>query len=346
VEGTGAAVDGDEDAITGMIFAVSVFAGDNVEKPAWYDTVVSWTRASISAFFTYNTDAVTVADRRLVKLGSCWGGWGSSGNNPSYHSPGSYRLMREFFLSYGNVATTNPGYPEYTRDDFDTLIDTSYDVLFGVQCASQGMVPNWARIVVVAGSDGTGSTITSDGGSFSGSGTPQYEFGSEASRTVWRVALDAAVAVTSAGIDSTHKASAFLQPLLGRLELGYRPDSGAFPMHFDAGAFDTCRADNTSADIFVFSGGWLYNPFMYGPIVSSLIVPMTSSSSSSAVAQQQEMVDAAGSAMASPSNLPSNYYSRSWTLLANLALNGALVGAASAAAVAAAEVAAMEAART
>merc|ERR1712118_187895 len=41
------------------------------------------------------------------------------------------------------------------------------------------------------GVDGNGQ-IKHTGGSFSGSGTPQYEYGAEAARTTWRVALDAA----------------------------------------------------------------------------------------------------------------------------------------------------------
>ena len=49
------------------------------------------------------------------------------------------------------------------------------------------MVPNWARIELSNGS------ISHSSGGFTGSGTPQWEYGSEAARTTWRVALDAAM---------------------------------------------------------------------------------------------------------------------------------------------------------
>jgi hypothetical protein len=76
-----------------------------------------------------------------------------------------------------------------------------------------------------------------------------------------------------------------------------------------------------SSDITIFSGGWLYNAFIYSPIVSSLIVP----SSTLTVSQQQQMIDSAGTAL--QTNVPTDYYSRMWTLLGSLAVNGAIASA-------------------
>jgi hypothetical protein len=88
VQGKGSAPDGDEDAIIGMILAVQAVAND-ASKPAWYDEVRAWADASIAAFMEFST--IGDSKNRIVKLGSCWGGWGADGNNPSYHSPGSYK---------------------------------------------------------------------------------------------------------------------------------------------------------------------------------------------------------------------------------------------------------------
>jgi len=307
VRGTGAAPDGDEDAITGMILALAAVSSDDT-RPGWFERAQSWTDASITAFMRYNTDSSN-DDYNLVKLGSCWGGWGSSGQNPSYHSPGSYRLMRDFYKAYPNQIRP---YASVSDDDFEKLIDTSYQVLFGVQCAEQGMVPNWARVVVKDG------TVTSDGGQFSGSGTPQHEFGAEAARTIWRVAFDAALQGGNPGNDST----SFLDPLLRRLSFGYREAVNSYPQYWEETTFEACRADNTNNDITIFSGGWLYNMFIYGPVVSSLIVPFQDSTKE----EQQAMIDAAAEVLGK--NLPSGYYSRSWALLANLAVGGAIESAA------------------
>merc|ERR1711939_462357 len=94
VEGTGPAPDGDEDAIVGIILAVKAVENDP-EKPSWYNEARKWADASATAFFRFNVDS-SRGDYRLVKLGACWGGWDGTGNNPSYHSPGSYKAMRDF----------------------------------------------------------------------------------------------------------------------------------------------------------------------------------------------------------------------------------------------------------
>jgi len=300
-EGTGAAPDGDEDAIVGMIFAVKAIANEK-NKPSWYNEVRRWTDASIASFMEYNTIGGD-ADHRLLKLGSCWGGWGSSGQNPSYHSPGSFKMMRDYHLEF---PAEERSYPSYEEKEWNKLISTSYSLLFGVQCPSEGMVPNWASVKAT-----NNGGITSDGGSFSGSGTSQYEFGAEASRTIWRVALDAAVYPEQMGVD----AAPFLEPILDQL----RKDGGAWKED----TFGTCKAPNMRNSIYKFSGGWVHNSFIYAPVVSSLIVPSPAMSKTG----QQQLVDDAGTFLAQ--NLDSSYYQRCWTLLGNLVLNGALASASS-----------------
>merc|ERR1712194_601961 len=59
--------------------------------------------------------------------------------------------------------------------------------------------------------------LAKQSGSFSGSGTPQYEFGAEASRTMWRVALDAIFYPEEANT----LANEFLKPIHQKLYEGF-----------------------------------------------------------------------------------------------------------------------------
>jgi hypothetical protein len=52
--GTGAAVDGDEDATVGMILALKAVENDR-PRPGWYNEVNAWADASCTAFLRYNT---------------------------------------------------------------------------------------------------------------------------------------------------------------------------------------------------------------------------------------------------------------------------------------------------
>ena len=77
--------------------------GDAV-KPAWYTEVARWTYQSSMAFIEHLTvtHATLLASngepQRILKLGSCWGGWDC--NNPSYHAPAHWRAFRDFMLKH------------------------------------------------------------------------------------------------------------------------------------------------------------------------------------------------------------------------------------------------------
>ena len=188
--GSGAAPDGDVDAIVGMIFALRAVEANGGSAPAWYNEVLEWADASCTAFLKYNTAYHQSYGDRLLKLGSCWGGWYPNGNNPSYHSPGSYKIMRDFHVNY--PYSRSYAMPNFEEGDlsatWNNLIDTSHDVIHATKCQDAiGMVPNWAKVTV------ENNQIVHVNESFSGSNTPQWEFGAEASRTIWRLALDAVV---------------------------------------------------------------------------------------------------------------------------------------------------------
>jgi len=213
VAGTGAAPDGDQDAIVGMIIALRAVQNDS-NLPSWYNEVYDWADASCTQFLADNTVASSSGNHLLLKLGTCWGGWDSNGNNPSYHAPGHYRMMRDFQASISSRTYTVPGGADTLSDRWNKLIETSYKFLETTQCPDSGLVPNWALV-----EEQSSSTLGKFAGSFSGSGTPQYEFGSEASRTMWRVAFDAAAYPE----ESAAQSRAFLAPLQQKMVEFFNP---------------------------------------------------------------------------------------------------------------------------
>merc|ERR1719387_477668 len=300
-EATGPAPDADEDAIVGIMLAVKAVENDR-NKPSWYDEARKWADASATAFYEFEVDK-SRSDHRLVKLGSCWGGWENEGNNPSYHSPGSFRVMKDYQKNFPN--NLRKGYSAVSQSNWKKLIDTSHEVLRAVQCSNDGaLVPNWATI----GLD-NGGEIKHSGGSFSDSGTPQYEYGAEAARTTFRVALDAAFFP-----EKSSEWSPYLSSFNWRLDGGYRNGS------FSSGTFQSCRGPQTNQNINMF-GGWLNknNEFISGPTFTALIA------ASSDIGNAEAMIDSAGSKMAQ--SLPDSYYPRSWAMISNLMLNGAMESA-------------------
>merc|ERR1712072_849672 len=297
-EQTGPAPDADEDAIVGIILAVKAVE-DDTNKPSWYDEARKWADASATAFYEFEVDK-SKSDHRLVKLGSCWGGWEGQGNNPSYHSPGSYRVMKDYQKSFPDK--DRDGYSAVSQNDWKKLIDTSHEVLRAVQCSDDGaLVPNWATIGV------SGGKIVHSGGGFSGSVTPQYEYGAEAARTTFRVALDAAFYP-----EKSNEWSPYLSQFNWRLDDGFRNGS------FSSNSFPKCRADGANQDYTMF-GGWQHNEFITGPTYSVLIAASTD------IANADAMIDAAGEILGG--SLPGSYYPRSWAMIGNLMLNGAMESA-------------------
>merc|ERR1712085_62175 len=298
-ESTGPAPDADEDAIVGIILAVKAVENDT-NKPSWYNEARKWADASATAFVEFETDN-SKADFRLVKLGSCWGGWGGQGNNPSYHSPGSFRVMKDYQKSFPN--NLRVGYNAVPQSEWTKLINTSHDVLRAVQCSNDGaLVPNWATIGV------SGGNIVHTGGGFSGSGTSQYEYGAEAARTTFRVALDAAFYP-----EKSSEWSPYLSSYNWRLDGGFQQNGS-----FSSNTFPSCRGPNTNTNINMF-GDWRNNAFISGPTYSALIA------ASSDITNAEAMIDAAGTELAG--ELPGSYYPRSWAMITNLMLNGAMESA-------------------
>ena len=212
-----------------MIIVVKILESSTDLSLEWQgrvDEIKDWADKSCTSFMKYNTVLSSSGNHRILKLGTCWGGWDSNGNNPSYHAPGHYRMMRDFQASInsGNQPSAN---------DWDMLINTSYKFLKVAQCpagSGSGLVPNWALVQETA----DGDSLEARPGSFSGSGTPQDEFGAEASRTMWRVAFDA----LSYPDEAAAQAMSFLDPLNTKLVEGFDPSDYTYSFAESSVSFD------------------------------------------------------------------------------------------------------------
>merc|ERR1712176_1721050 len=303
VEGTGAAPDGDEDAIIGMIIALKAVESDS-SLPSWYEEVKEWADRSCTQFLQDNTVLSSSGSHRLLKLGSCWGGWDGEGNNPSYHAPGHFRMMRDFQASIKNRSYSLPSF--VTAESWNSLIDTSYKFLDTTQCPDTGLVPNWALVKEV-----NSQTLAKQNGSFSGSGTPQYEFGAEASRTMWRVAFDAAAYPE----ESLSQSGPFLAPLHTKLVDNFNPSPINGWEYFGQGSLEACSP--IVANVF---GSWQWNYFISAPVFSTLVSGIKNSHFSGKNFDQQTMVNAACDRVTDTANL--SYYPLSWQVIAQMTLNG------------------------
>jgi len=303
VEGTGAAPDGDEDAIVGMIIALKAVESDSM-RPSWYDEVRDWADRSCTQFLQDNTVVSSSGLHRLVKLGSCWGGWGSDGNNPSYHAPGHYRMMRDFQASIDSRSYTLPSY--VNSETWNMVIDTSYKFLETTQCPETGLVPNWALVREV-----NSQTLAKQSGSFSGSGTPQYEFGAEASRTLWRVAFDAAAYPE----ESASQSGAFLDPLYKKLVENFDANPGNGWEYFGDDSLEACSP--IVSNVF---NSWQWNYFISAPVFSTLVGKIKSEYFTGKSFDQQTMINAACGRVSDTAN--QGYYPLSWQVIAQMTLNG------------------------
>jgi hypothetical protein len=199
---------------------------------------------------------------------------------------------------YGSTA--NEG-DEYVSK-WDMVIDTTYKMFAANQCESTGLVTNWAN--VTESLDGTTLSATTG---FSGSGTPGAEFGAEASRAVWRVALDYLLFPEEAH----GAASSFLGPIARHV--AEKENAGQFA---DLDIDSSCLVASVHAD-------WQWNAFMFGPVFSSLVVP-----AEGVLADQQQAALASAGYRIKFTPID-DYYSGSWLAISTITVNGDFSKAAS-----------------
>merc|ERR1712183_185122 len=135
------------------------------------------------------------------------------------------------------------------------LIETTYKFYDTTQCTDTGVVPNWALV-----KEKNGQKLDKESGSFSGSGTPQYEFGAEASRTLWRVAFDAAAYPE----ESASQSGAFLDPLYKKLVENFNASPQNGWEYFGENSLQACSP--IVSNVF---GSWQWNYFISAPGTTS-----------------------------------------------------------------------------
>eukprot|EP01126_Amoeba_proteus_P019361 TRINITY_DN1997_c0_g1_i18.p1 TRINITY_DN1997_c0_g1~~TRINITY_DN1997_c0_g1_i18.p1 ORF type:complete len:685 (+),score=147.18 TRINITY_DN1997_c0_g1_i18:1414-3468(+) len=282
--GTGSASDGDEDAILGMILLVLATKGN---KPSWWNEVAKWAYQSSKQFYESNTVANAANTARILKLGACWGGWDC--NNPSYHAPGTFRVIRDYMKNWSSTLGFGAEGTSYLTK-WNLVINTTYDILNADQCKTTGLTTNW--YVPNANPALVGST------GCSGSGTPASEYGAEASRGVWRVTID----WLWYSDEDTIRPARYLDPVARHLIS--KNTGGTTFNNLDTGCLVTSILSP-----------WSTFGFMYGPTFSSLVYPTQ-------LANQTSVLNAAASILSSATI--SDYYAGSWIAIATMTLNGDL----------------------
>lgn len=348
-DGTGSAPDGDEDSLLGMIVLL-LATRDDTPRPSWWEALHTWAFETAASFLHHATlahpsrRASNGAPLRVLKLGSCWGGFDCT--NPSYLAPAHYRVFRDFMAAAardGRVPASSsaaggvradgdgPTSADDVRLAWDSLIEGSYAILADAVCPANGLVPNWfvpsqgdlpEDAVTRATAQWPGWTPGS--ATCSGSGTPAAEFGAEASRTVWRVALDALWHATPEAVAFCRAVAATLIPkVLARNASSSPPlDKGAgggkhtpTPAAAELDAPPSCRGRVESVH-----AHWSRLGFMLGPMAPALMVPLPAEHMHAH--SQQHAVDVAATLLDGMGL--DDYYSGSWVTLGTLTLDGPL----------------------
>ena len=187
-----AAADGDLDAALGLVVANKVWGG--------YLTKAQSLIGKIKQFETDSCSGGMV----VLRPGDAWGGCSDPGNkgkvNPSYFSPGHYRV-------FATVDTANAAF-------WTQLAGDSYTLLAQYQTAMNGLVPEWGY------NDGR---IASD--------TYAYN----ACRSPWRVAMDYMWFCTPEAKTFLQKISTFVDSKGGVTSTGYANNSAFVGAFADSG---------------------------------------------------------------------------------------------------------------
>jgi endo-1,4-beta-D-glucanase Y len=147
----GAATDADEDMAWALLMADKQWGGG----PAGQASYLSAATALIAAIWSHEVDQ---GNGFVLKPGDNFGG--ANQTNPSYFAPSYYRVFAR--------VTGNAGWM--------SVVDSSYAIL-GRAAGANGLVPNWVN------SQGNG--VNGPGNDANG-----LNFGYDACRTPWRIALD------------------------------------------------------------------------------------------------------------------------------------------------------------
>lgn len=156
--GSGAATDGDLDAVMGILVAVHQWPGQG------YDAAFKKLAGSIRG-----SEFDTGCGLIVQKPGDVWGGCDCT--NPSYFAPGYYRAFSKFYEKEGDSDNAN---------FWSQAATDAYVVLFKNQNSSSGLVSAWSNSNGAVG--GCGGQVSG------GAGPSDYQY--DACRTPWRIATD------------------------------------------------------------------------------------------------------------------------------------------------------------
>ena len=221
----------------------------------------------------------------------------------SDHAPGHYAVFRDYMGAYHTLAAVPidaaSGGAALTPA-WNALIETSYMILGEAQCEATGLSPNW-YVPALSHSAGAGTT------GCSGSGTPADEYGAEAARTGWRLAVHWLLHGDARAALFSRRTAAHVASKLG---------SFAFSVCSSVASCAALQLD-TGCLINSIHPSWVWNGFMLGPTAASLVVPPAHSS---ALPAQRLAINNAALVLDAMS--VDDYYSGSWVAIATATLSG------------------------
>ena len=130
VIGTGSAADGDLDAITGMIL-LTLATQSRASEFTWWAELARTTYQTCKQIMADDTVAGAGSNegKRILKLGSCWGGFGPEQcNNPSYHAPAAFRAMRDYMAAFDGIVGADNAEGDGYSEKWDALIVSCSDI--------------------------------------------------------------------------------------------------------------------------------------------------------------------------------------------------------------------------
>jgi len=196
----GSATDGDEDAVTGIIYLAEATGDEEIREYAVKSITafvledLGYANATLNSRPVPHTGDIPESQQTMYlwRGGSCWGGYDTSSPgtnganrnlciNPAYFSPGQWRLFRDYLKAHSKYVPRG-----FTAEELGTVLDSAivwgYNTLNRISC-DNGLVSNWWTLPD-QGWPWDGSL------SCANSGTSAGAYYSDASRIPWRVALD------------------------------------------------------------------------------------------------------------------------------------------------------------
>lgn len=158
----GSAPDGDEDAVTGLIYLAELLDSDEARQYAVRSIAAFVLEDLGAANASANSRPVPVAGEIppplqtmwLWRGGSCWGGYDTASTdqpkdrnlciNPAYFSPGQWRLFRDYLRRHAHLVPA-----PHTAASLGAVLDSSitwgYNTLNRIAC-DNGLVSNWWKL--------------------------------------------------------------------------------------------------------------------------------------------------------------------------------------------------------